>query len=98
VSIPVRNNIAWRALWIAPYRILREGKALIRDAIPFHYKRLEPNLEKYVYTDCDAFTSMDPHAAILYFKTRGFDILSHLDVLARLTARHEPVVIRKPSV
>ena len=43
----------------------------------FAYHRLTPNLHEYVGTDCDAFTSMDPHAAILYFGGRGWDVPSH---------------------
>ena len=61
----------------------------------FTYKRLQPNLQKYVGTDCDAFTSMDPHAAILFFATRGWEILSHPG-RRRLLARAEAVVVRKP--
>jgi SAM-dependent methyltransferase len=96
VSIPLRNHILWRAAWAVPSRLLREGMALLGPT-RFDYKRLEPNLEEYVYTDCDAFTSMDPHAAILFFETRGWQVLSHPTVKARVTSRHEPVVVRKPN-
>ena len=61
------------------------------------YERLTPNLEEYVGTDCDAFTSMDPQAAALYFATRGWDVLSHPTFRDRMLARHSPVVVRKPT-
>ncbi|HEX8170305.1 MAG TPA: class I SAM-dependent methyltransferase [Thermoanaerobaculia bacterium] len=93
--IPLRNSLLLRAVGELPRRVVRELRAR-RGAMAFDYGRLEPNLEEYVGTDCDAFTSMDPHAAIAYFATRGWTILSHPDLRARMLARHEPVVVRKP--
>jgi SAM-dependent methyltransferase len=95
--IPFRNAILWRALFEAPRRLARELEMRLH-APPFRYKRLSPNLTEYVGTDCDAFTSMDPHAAIVWFAARGWTVLSHPTVRARLLARHEPVVIQKPRI
>jgi SAM-dependent methyltransferase len=95
--IPFRNAIVWRALFEAPRRLARELEMRLH-APPFRYKRLRPNLTEYVGTDCDAFTSMDPHAAIVWFAARGWDVLSHPTSRARLLARHEPVVVRKPRI
>lgn len=92
--IPFRNAILWRALFEAPRRVCRELAAFVRTP-PFTYGRLEPNLDEYVGTDCDAFTSMDPHTAALYFAARGWEVLSHPGRKARMLARHEPVVVRK---
>jgi SAM-dependent methyltransferase len=94
--IPWRNAILWRALFEAPRRALRELRASRGKPIDFDYVRLTPNLTRYVGTDCDAFTSMDPQAAILYFATRGWTILSHSGRRQRLLARSEAVVVRKP--
>ena len=92
--IPFRNALIWRALFEMPQRVWRELRALIR--VPsFEYKRLRPNLTEYLGTDSDAFTSMDPHAAALYFAKRGWDVVSHPTLHARMLARHEPVVVRK---
>ena len=63
----------------------------------FTYRRLTPNLHEYVGTDCDAFTSMDPHTAILYFRGRGWNVLSHPTSIARMLVRHGAVVVQKPS-
>jgi SAM-dependent methyltransferase len=98
LTIPIRDSLVWRAAWAAPFRFARELKALSNVPLPFKYRRLTPNLTEYVYTDCDAFTSMDPHAAILYFATRGWDILSHPSRRARLLSRHEPIVVKKPKL
>jgi ubiquinone/menaquinone biosynthesis C-methylase UbiE len=94
--IPLRNSIAWRALFEVPRRVGRELAALVRKP-PFSYHRLTPNLHEYVGTDCDAFTSMDPHAAILYFRGRGWEVPSHPTRAARMLVRHGEVVVRKPS-
>ncbi len=96
-TIPIRDHIIWRAAWAVPRRLFRELGRLRGHPTPFKYHRLRPNLTEYVYTDCDAFTSMDPHSSILFFETRGWDVLSHPTALARLFARHEPVVVRKPK-
>ena len=90
--IPFRNAIVWRALFELPRRVLRE----LRRPRTFEYHRLQPNLEEYVGTDCDAFSSMDPHAAAIYFEVRGWEVVSHPTLSARMRARHEPVVVRKP--
>jgi SAM-dependent methyltransferase len=94
--LPLRNAVAWRALFEIPQRAGRELRALSTRPMPFRYGRLQPNLDEYVGTDCDAFTSMDPQAAILFFATRGWEILSHRGRRARLLARAEAVVVRKP--
>jgi len=93
--IPLRNAVWWRALFELPHRVWRESVARLRTP-RFEYGRLEPNLDEYVGTDCDAFTSMDPQMASLYFAARGWDVLSHPTFSRRMLARHEPVVVRKP--
>jgi hypothetical protein len=80
-----------------PTRLVNELKALVNKPLPFKYRRLSPNLTEYIYTDCDAFTSMDPHAAILYFATRGWRVLSHQNRWTRMLSRHEPIVVEKPQ-
>lgn len=91
--IPFRNWIWWRALFEAPRRLARELRA--GTPRPFPYRRLRPNLEAYLGTDSDAFTSMDPHAMIVYFASRGWEVPSHPTRRARLASTHEPVVVRK---
>lgn len=98
LSIPIRNNLIWRAMFTLPARLYRELRFyFLRQSLPFDYKRLSPNLDEYIYTDCDAFTSMDSHAAILYYLSRGWRVMSHPTFIRRLLAKHEPVVVQKPS-
>lgn len=93
--LPLRNAIVWRALFELPRRVSREVRAQ-RGAMEFEYGRLTPNLDEYVGTDSDAFTSMDPRALAIWFTSRGWKVVSHPDLRARMLARHEPVVVRKP--
>lgn len=96
--IPLRDNVVWRAMGILPRRILREIAFLCRsEHFRFSCDRLQPNLSDYIYTDCDAFTSMDPHAAILFFLSRGYEILSVSSLVSRVLVKNEPVIVRKPS-
>ena len=92
--IPFRNAVLWRAMFELPQRVARELLALVRTP-RFTYKRLTPNLSEYVGTDCDAFTSMDPHAAILYFVKRGWTVVSHDTWMSRMLVRNGAIVLRK---
>jgi SAM-dependent methyltransferase len=97
LTIPLRESIVWRAGAETPRRVLRElGLLAGITRIPFHYRQLTPNLDEYICTDCDAFSSMDPHAAIAWFASRGWEVLSHPGAWSRFTVRTEPVVFRKP--
>lgn len=96
-TIPIRNSLIYRALLDLPQRLWREACFFLSHRPrPFDYRRLTPNLQEYIYTDCDAFTSMDAHACIMYYLSRGLAILSHATFAHRVLARHEPVVIRQP--
>ena len=95
-SIPLRNSLAWRALASLPARLWREARVAGKARLAFEYRKLSPQFDTYTYTDCDAFTSMDPHAALTFFLSRGWQVLSHQGFGARMLARHEPVVVRKP--
>lgn len=94
--IPLRDSLVWRGAFEVPRRIAREIAALFR--VPrFTYHRLQPNLTEYVGTDCDAFTSLDPHAAILYFARRGWEVPSHPTFASRMLVRNGAIAIRKPA-
>lgn len=94
--IPVRNSLALRAPFEALRRLRVERRLSSGQPLPLEYTRLNPNLETYVGTDCDAFTSLDPHAVTAWFLSRGWVSLSHETRKSRLLARHEPVVVQKP--
>jgi len=92
-SLIIRDHIIWRALSIIPRRLWRELRwLLVKKPQPFDYKRLEPNLEEYIMSDSDAFTSMDPHAAILFFVSRGLQA-NYDGLVKRLLIKHVPIKI-----
>jgi SAM-dependent methyltransferase len=99
-TIPVRNLLLWRAAAALPRRIARELRAsLRRGPLAFDYDRLYPDfsLDLPHITDDDAQAAMDPHAAVLYFASRGWSTISHPTFVSRMKARAEPVVVRKPG-
>ena len=63
------------------------------------YKKLSPRwdlIEKYGHeSDDDAVANIDTHAAIVFFKSRGYEIVSHKNIMARLLAKGEGVVVSK---
>lgn len=93
--IPLRDAIWWRALFELPRRLRRERHAR-SGPTPFEYDRLTPNLDEYMGTDSDAFTSMDPQAMAIWFASRGWEVVSHPTRRERLRARHEAIVVRRP--
>jgi SAM-dependent methyltransferase len=96
-SLIVRENILFRALGILPRRLWRELRwMLARRPLPFDYIRLEPNLDEYVMSDSDAFTSMDPHAALLFFLSRGLEA-SQKGIWKRVLGRYHYLNITKPT-
>jgi ubiquinone/menaquinone biosynthesis C-methylase UbiE len=95
--IPLRNSVAWRAALVLPRRLAREIQFVFASKRwAFHYKRLKPNLDEYVYTDCDAFCSLDPHEAALLFRSWNYLVRSAPTFWQRLILRHVPVVVTKP--
>lgn len=94
--LPVLDSFVVRSLWIVPARIWRELRFALRPRpLAFAYRRLQPNLTEYLCADSDASVSMDPHAAIMYFLSRGYQILSASTALRRVLVRHAPVIVRK---
>lgn len=100
--IPVRNSLAFRFVCALPARIIAEYQ-VSRGASPLslRYRKLEPQFEllkRYPHiSDDDAFASIDAHAAISYFRSRGWQIKSHPSKLDRLLCRADPVIVKKPA-
>lgn len=98
--IPVREHIGFRALQALPQRLVDELRLLYGRPLNLRFRPLFPRwdlIETYGHTsDDDAVADIDPHAAICFFKSRGYEILSHPSLFVRLTARHEPLSVRKP--
>jgi SAM-dependent methyltransferase len=95
-SIPVRDSVAWRSLFVFPKRILRHLLFLAgKRGGPIPTTRLTPNYEKFWVSDADAVHSIDPHDAILWFESRGLRCLSHPLNHRALLVRTGAIVIQK---
>ena len=95
-SIPLRDSLIWRGLFVFPKRLYRHLRFCLgqRNTI-IHYKKLIPNYEVYWTGDSDACNHIDPHDAILWFASQGFECLSHPLHARAFLVRTGPLVFRK---
>lgn len=91
--IPIRNSVLFRALFVLPKRIYRQIQYRLGKSFKvINYKKLNPNYETFWTSDSDACNSIDPHDAILFFLSHGFECLSHATNLKALLVRNGPLV------
>ena len=95
-SIPLRNSVLWRSLFIFPKRMFRHlafitGYRYERS----RYNKLKANYEVFWTSDSDACNSIDPHDAILWFLGHGFACLSHPSHLSAFLVRTGGIIFRK---
>jgi SAM-dependent methyltransferase len=96
--LPLTELLPVRLAKAMPRRVFREARFIFSSKpSEFDYVRLNPNLKEYVYTDSDAWTHMDSHSCLMYFHSRGWELLSAPTFVRRLSVRHEPVVVRKKA-
>lgn len=98
-SIPLRDSVAFRALWVVPRRLVRwAGFLLRRRPVRFHSRRLKPCYGEYRVVDADALHSMDPFDVLLWFRSRGDRVVSHPGWAQALAIRSGAlaVEVRKP--
>jgi SAM-dependent methyltransferase len=94
-SIPLRDSTAYRALYTFPIRLMRLTTSLATTTpTRFQYNLLTPNYERYWQSDSDAINSMDPYEAILWFRSRGDDLLSYDGGIDPFFVRSGTLVIR----
>jgi SAM-dependent methyltransferase len=94
-SIPIRDSVIFRSLYIFPIRLLRASYAVITGTpTAFRYNELSPNYKYYWVPDGDAVNSMDGFEAMLWFGTRGDEILNYPSAVRRFFFRHGAVIIR----
>ncbi len=94
--IPVRNSIIWRSIFIFPKRIIRHFLFWMGKRYPeLKYKKLNANYDTYWTSDSDACNSIDPHDAILWFVSNGFECLSHPLHLKALFVRTGVLIFKK---
>jgi SAM-dependent methyltransferase len=95
-SIPTRNSILWRLILIFPKRLLRHlSFAMGHRYTEIKYIKLKPNYDVYWTSDSDACNSIDPHDAILWFLSNGFECISHPTHISVFFVRTDGLIFRK---
>ena len=74
-SILLRAAPPFAMMTLIPNRIVRDRVARWGPT-RLHYRRLNPNYEKYWVADSDAVNSIDVHEAWLWFRSRGDECLN----------------------
>ena len=85
-AVPLLVKRIW---WVVRWRMGRGAR------LPLTYKRLTPNYEKFWDVDSDACNSIDPYAVILWFKSRGCEVMNYPTPLKQFFVRTGPLVIKK---
>lgn len=99
LSIPLRNSVLFRSMFVFPRRILRTIQFFFRKKpVPFKFRKLKPNYDHYWVSDSDALNSMDPYDAILWFISRGDICISYPRRLSKLFVRTGPVIFQKTGL
>lgn len=95
-SIPIRNSILFRSIYVFPKRAYRQFRFLTgKTYSDILFGKLAPNYFKFWASDSDACNSIDPHDAILFFLSHGFECLSHVTWWQRLFVRTGSLIFRK---
>jgi len=96
-SIPLRDNILSRLLFIIPQRFWRTLRFVFHPGAfcYLHYKKLVPNYEIMWDADADACNHIDPHAAILYFLAHHCSVIGYPNLLKAFFVRSGSLIVRK---
>jgi len=94
--IPLRDSIVWRSIFIFPKRLCRHLLFIMgRRYREMPCKKLEANYDQFWCSDSDACNSIDPHDAILWFESNGFQCLSHPMNINAFWVRSGPLIFKK---
>lgn len=96
--IPFLDNVVVRSVAIIPVRL----RAILyyiyfkkSKNMPFLYRKIRANYEVYWQADSDACNDMDPLSLMLWFESRGHEVISHHKWINKLTSTHGYVDIIK---
>lgn len=93
--VPVTRSAPFRYARLVPRRVRREIAMARGRRLPFDFRPLKPNLDEYLESDSDAFSSMDPHACLAFFRSRGYDVRNDRGFLSRVLLRAVAIEVRK---
>ena len=96
LSVPVRDSIIYRSIKLLPKRAYRHLAYFLGKR--FHiirYKSIKPNYEIFWMSDSDACNHIDPHDAILWFQSHGFECLTYPTPISQLFVKNGGIVFQK---
>ena len=95
-SIPLRDGVLWRSMFIFPKRLVRHVQYAVGYKFKeIRYRKLKANYETYWTSDSDACNSIDPHDAVLWFLSHGFECVSRPSHAKILFVRTGSLIFRK---
>jgi SAM-dependent methyltransferase len=98
-TLPIRNALPIRVAIAMPVRIVHWLRSMfVGRPRPLPFRRLHPDYGTFWMADSDAAVSLDPFELILWFRSRGDDVLSHPTLTAAFFSRHEPLIVRVSSI
>lgn len=98
LTIPLRDSVLFRLLFIIPMRVTRTIKYILNNKYfknNLEYKKIKPNYNKFYCSDSDACNSVDPHAMILYFMSNGCKIINYSNILKAFFVRSGIIIVQK---
>jgi ubiquinone/menaquinone biosynthesis C-methylase UbiE len=94
-SIPIRNLVLFRSMYIFPRRLIRLITYLLtKRSLRFKYRELTPNYDIFWMDNSDAVNSMEPYEAILWFVSRGDKCISYPNSLSQFFVRRGAIIFR----
>lgn len=90
--LPILASRPWKITTHVPHRILR--RVLASRPTRLRFGKLTPNYSQWI-ADSDAAASIDCHEAILFFESRGYEMISHRSTARKVLAGHDWVIARK---
>jgi SAM-dependent methyltransferase len=94
-TLPIREMLPLRAALALIRRLLHlAAYGTTRGAAKLRFDPLPADYETFWMVDSDAAAALDPYDAILWFRSRGDLVLSHPSILAAISSRAEPLVVK----
>lgn len=96
-SIPLRDNIFFRLLFVIPGCMIRTGKFIFskRFGEKLDNKKIKANYEKFWTPDSDACNHIDPHAMILWFMANGCRVLNYPNLGKAFFVKSGSLIVKK---
>lgn len=97
--LPLLNTLWTRAPYRLPSRLVREIEFSLSRHRPsvLRYTPFTPNFEQFLLPDSDACASIDNHATLLWFLSRGFSPLNSVSTRARVVLPSGPLILQRET-